>query len=83
MKKVEDEMRAEYKRSDFGKLERGKFFKEVAKGTSVALIDPKLAKAFPTSEAVNQALRGLLALADETARITGRSTRPARKRAAD
>ena len=82
MKKVEDEMRAEYKRTDFGKLERGKFFKEVAKGTSVALIDPKLAKAFPTSEAVNQALRGLLALADETARITGRSKRPARKRAA-
>jgi len=82
MKKVEDEMRAEYKRSDFGKLERGKFFKEVAKGTSVAFIDPKLAKAFPTSEAVNQALRGLLALADETARITGRSKRTARKRAA-
>jgi hypothetical protein len=82
MKKVEDEMRSEYKRSDFVKLERGKFFKEVAKGTSVALIDPKLAKAFPTSEAVNQALRGLLALADETARITGRSKLTARKRAA-
>lgn len=82
MKKVEGEMRTEYKRSDFGKLERGKFFKEVAKGTSVALIDPKLAKAFPTSEAVNQALRGLLALADETARITGRSKRTVRKRAA-
>ena len=43
MKKAEGEMRAEYKRSDFGKLERGKFFEEVAKGTSVALIDPKLA----------------------------------------
>ena len=82
MKKVEGEMRTEYKRSDFGKLERGKFFKEVAKGTSVALIDPKLAKAFPTSEAVNQALRGLLALADETARITGRSKRTIRKRSA-
>ena len=82
MKKVEDEMRAEYKRSDFGKLERGKFFKEVAKGTSVAFIDPQLAKAFPTSDAVNQALRGLLALADEAARITGRSKRTARKRAA-
>ena len=82
MKKVEGEMRTEYKRSDFGKLERGKFFKEVSKGTSVALIDPKLAKAFPTSEAVNQALRGLLALADETARITGRSKRSVRKRAA-
>ena len=82
MKKVEDEMRAQYKRSDFGKLERGKFFKEVAKGTSVALIEPKLAKAFPNSEAVNLALRGLLDLADETARITGRLKSTTRKRAA-
>src|ERR1019366_3219783 len=32
MKKTKDEMRAEYKRSDFTKLERGKFYKEVAKG---------------------------------------------------
>jgi len=48
----------------------------------VALIDPNLADAFPTSDAVNEALRGLLALADETARITGRSKRTARKRAA-
>ena len=82
MKKAEPEMRAEYKRSDFSKLERGKFFKEASKGTSVALIEPNLAKAFPTSEAVNEALRGLLALADETARITGRSKAAARKRVA-
>ena len=81
MKKADGEMRAGYQRSDFGKLERGKFFKEVAKGTSVALIDPKLAKAFPTSKAVNEALRGLLVLVDETARITGRSKRTTRKRA--
>jgi hypothetical protein len=80
MKKDDDDMRAEYRRSDFQELERGKFFKEVAKGTSVALIEPKLAKAFPTSEAVNEALRGLLALADEAARITGRSKRTSRKR---
>ena len=82
MKKAEAEMRAEYKRSDFVKLERGKFFKESAKGTSVALIEPKLAKAFPTSDAVNEALRSLLTLADETARITGRSKQTTRKRAA-
>jgi hypothetical protein len=82
MKKAEAEMRAEYKRSDFVKLERGKFFKETSKGTSVALIEPKLAKAFPTSEAVNEALRSLLTLADETARITGRSKQTTRKRAA-
>ena len=82
MKKVEDRMRTEYKRSDFGKLERGKFFKEVAKGTSVVLLDPQLAKAFPTSEAVNKALSGLLALTEQTARITSRSSRVSRKRAA-
>ncbi len=82
MKKIETTMRAEYKRADFVKLERGKFFKEVSKGTSVALIDPKLAKAFPTSDAVNEALRGLLLVAAETARITGRSSGTTRKRAA-
>ena len=38
MKKTEIPMRAEYKRSDFAQLERGKFFKEASKGTSVALI---------------------------------------------
>ena len=41
MKKTECEMRAGYKRADFVQLERGKFFKEVAKGTSFALIGPK------------------------------------------
>jgi hypothetical protein len=82
MKKVEPEMRAEYKRSDFSKLERGKFLKAATKGTSVALIEPQLAKAFPTSEAVNDALRGLLVLTDETARITGRANRSTRKQAA-
>src|SRR4051812_17293651 len=34
MKKAKEEMRAEYRRSDFTKLERGKFYKEVAKGTA-------------------------------------------------
>ena len=79
MKKTKDEMRAEYKRSDFTKLERGKFYKEVAKGTSVALLDPAIAKIFPTSEAVNAALLGLLTLTEQTARITGGTKRTARK----
>lgn len=81
MKKIKDEMRAEYKRSDFTKLERGKFYKEVAKGTSVALLDPAIAKAFPTSEAVNAALLGLLTLTEQTARLTSRPKRAARKTA--
>ena len=82
MKKDKDEMRAEYRRADFTKLERGKFYKEAVKGTSVALLEPAIAKAFPTSEAVNEALLGLLALTEQTARITGRSKRTPRKRAA-
>ncbi len=81
-KNVKDEMRAEYKRSDFSKLERGIFYAEAAKGTSVALLDPAIAKAFPTSDAVNEALRGLLALTEQTARLTSRSSRTSRKRAA-
>jgi len=79
MKKTKDEMRTEYKRSDFTKLERGKFYKEVAKGTSVALLDPAIAKVFPTSEAVNAALLGLLAFTEQTARITAKPKRAARK----
>ena len=81
MKKDKDEMRSEYKRSDFTKLERGKFYAEVAAGTSVALLEPAIAKAFPTSKAVNEALGGLLVLAEKTSRITRRSTRTRAKAA--
>lgn len=75
MKRAEGDIRREYKRSDFLKLERGKFYAEVAKGTSVALLEPSIAKAFPTSRAVNEALSGLLELTKKTSRITRRSTR--------
>ena len=67
MKKTKDEMRAEYKRSDFSKLERGKFYSRAVAGTHVVLLEPSVAKAFPTSEAVNEALSGLLALAKRAA----------------
>ena len=36
--KVEHGMRDEYKRADFAKLERGKYYKDVAKGTTVVLL---------------------------------------------
>jgi len=80
MKKAKDEMRREYKRSDFARLERGKFYAEVAKGTAVAMLEPPIAKAFPTSKAVNEALHGLLALTEQTSRITMRSTKRRVKR---
>ena len=80
MKKAKDEMRREYKRSDFARLERGTFYTEVARGTAVALLEPPIAKAFPTSKAVNEALHGLLALAEQTSRLTSASSRRPRKR---
>jgi len=81
MKKAKDEMRSNYKRSDFPKMERGKFYAEVAAGTSVALLEPAIAKVFPTSKAVNEALAGLLVLTEKMSRITRRSTRTRAKTA--
>ena len=77
-----DEKRAEYRREDLGPLVRGKYAARYAKATNVVVIDPALTKAFPNSEAVNEALRGLLAVATSATRLTGRSKRAPRKRAA-
>jgi hypothetical protein len=81
MSTVKDEIRTEYRREDLGKGVRGKYFARYSKGTNVVLLNDKVAKAFPNSEAVNEALMGLLALTQQTARL-GRSTRTVRKRAA-
>ena len=59
-RKITDELRPEYKRSDFGPLVRGKHAQRVAEATNVVVLDPKIAKAFPNDRAVNKALRGLL-----------------------
>ena len=79
--KVEnDEMRAEYRREDLGPLVRGKYAARYAKATNIVVIDPALAKAFPNSESVNDALRNLLAVATSATGMTGRSSRTTRKR---
>ena len=82
MSKLKDEMRTEYKRKDLGKGVRGKYFARYAKGTNLVLLNDKVAKAFPTTEAVNEALLGLLALTEQTARMTARTKRTPRKRSA-
>ena len=66
MKKAEetsDELRREYKRSDFGKMVRGKYAGRIAAATNVVVLDPEVAKAFPNDEAVNEALRALINIA--------------------
>lgn len=50
-------MKDEY---DFSKGERGKYAKQYTAGTNVILLDPDVAKEFPSSESVNKALRSLI-----------------------
>jgi hypothetical protein len=54
------ELRAEYKRSVFGPLVRGKYARRIAEATNVEDLDPELARAFPNDRAVNKALREVL-----------------------
>ena len=58
-----DELRAEYKRSDFGELVRGKYAKRLKATSKVVVIDPEVAELFPNAEAVNAALRSLAEIA--------------------
>jgi hypothetical protein len=51
-----DDMRPEY---DFSKGVRGKYVQRFAKGANVVVLDRDVAKIFPTSKAVNDALRVL------------------------
>ena len=68
-----DELRSEYKRSDFGELIRGKYASRVSDETNVVVLDPDIAEAFPNDKAVNEALRGLLKIV-ATVRLTNHST---------
>jgi hypothetical protein len=60
MKKVDsldDDLRSEYHRDDFGELERGKYAERTRKSSNVIILAPDVADVFPDAEAVNQALR--------------------------
>ena len=64
MKKAPDrpaapEMRAEY---DFSRGVRGKYARRYARGANVVVLEPDVAKAFPSTEAVNRSLRALAAI---------------------
>lgn len=62
---LNDDLRPEY---DLAKLlkggVRGKYADEFARGTNLVLLAPDVARAFPTEEAVNEALRLVMRLAE-------------------
>jgi hypothetical protein len=60
---MEDELRSEY---DFSQLTggvKGKYVERYRTGTNLVLLDPDVAQAFPTEDAVNEALRLLMQVA--------------------
>jgi hypothetical protein len=72
----EDDLRPEYRLEDLGPIERGKHFASYRKGSNLVLLQPEVAAAFPTAEAVNQALLGLM----DIARKISPPKRPSRPR---
>jgi hypothetical protein len=56
------EMRPEYDFANMKGRVRGKYAKLYRAGTNLVLLDPEVYKAFPTSKAVNEALRAVLTI---------------------
>lgn len=70
-----DELRSEYTRSDFKKLERGKYHQRVKKSSNVVVLDPEVAAVFPNSAAVNEALHSLIEVESLVSRLRSNSKR--------
>jgi hypothetical protein len=75
-----EELRAEYKRGDFGPLQRGKYVERLRARSNIVVLDPGLAKLFPNAESVNAALRSLAEIAERSAELPARATRGRRRR---
>lgn len=78
-----DELRPEYSREDLGPGVRGKYFKTYRAGTNLVLLSPDVAKVFPTEQAVNDALRSLIDVAQKSVGPTKRSSRRPKSGAAE
>jgi hypothetical protein len=61
-KEAVDEMRAEY---DFSGGVRGKYFERYKASSNIVVLDPDVSSVFPNGAAVNEALRGLAAIASK------------------
>lgn len=55
-----DEIRDEYDLAQRGPGVRGKYLDRYRKGTNLARLDEEVREAFPTDEAVNEALRAVI-----------------------
>jgi hypothetical protein len=67
---LEDELRPEYDLAAMQGGVNGKYVQRYRSGTNLVLLDPDIAKAFPTDASVNEALRLLLQIADRQQQIS-------------
>ena len=79
---IAEDLRPEYN-FDYSEAVRGKYFKRLLEeGANVVVLEPDVAKVFGNSAAVNDALRSLLDLTRSTQRLTRRSSKRSKTRAA-
>jgi hypothetical protein len=74
-RRMQDDLRPEYDLAALGPGVRGKYAGRL-RGTTLVALNPEVAAAFPTSEAVNEALRAVL-----RAKTVARRSTSARRRA--
>ena len=63
---LNDELRPEYDETLLKNGVRGKYAEQYAAGTNIVRLDSDVAAAFPNEEAVNEALRFVLKVMDDT-----------------
>jgi hypothetical protein len=82
-RRQKDELRSEYKLSDFPTpMVRGKYAKRLKESSNIVVLKPEVAAVFPNEDAVNRALLSLIELAKATTNPTKHSSGRAKKRAA-
>lgn len=64
-RKISDDLRPEYKRSDFGEMVRGKYYRRYTESSNVVVLDRDVAKRFRNAREVNSALRILIGMKPE------------------
>jgi len=65
---LDDDLRDEYDETVLKNGVRGKYVQRIAAGSNIVRLAPDVAAAFPTEDAVNEALRLLLHVAKTTVR---------------
>jgi len=61
-----DDLRPEYSEDELGRGVRGKYLKDAQLGTNLVLLDPDVAAAFPNPKVLNETLRALISIAQNS-----------------